>query len=105
MNPTDEAYTVAMPWYGREDFQRLWEMTCECGEMPGDYDVWHAAAVKVMLDWLARGRTLQIVSVKPDALLAWLEARGLPNTPSARVQYVQDRAKQASRGRGGIGIA
>lgn len=25
MNPTIEAYTVALPWYEREDYQRLWQ--------------------------------------------------------------------------------
>jgi len=27
MKPSLDAYTVALPWYEREDFDRLWELS------------------------------------------------------------------------------
>lgn len=105
MKPTVEAYTVALPWYEREDYQRLWELAHDRDEMPGDYEVWHAAAVDVMNAWLARGRALQIVTVRPDEFLAWLEAEGLPNSAAARLKYVEGKASSAGSETGGIGLA
>jgi hypothetical protein len=89
MKPTVEAYTVALPWYEREDFARLWELAGDRDEMPPDYDEWHRNAVAVINAWLSRGRALEIVTVRPDEFLAWLAERGLPNTAETRRQYVE----------------
>lgn len=105
MKPTVEAYTVALPWYEREDFQRIWELAHDHDDIPSDYDVWHAAALEVINAWLARGRALQIVTIRPDELLAWLEAKGLPNTAETRLKYVEERATTAGSETGGLGIA
>ena len=105
MKPTVDAYTVALPWYERESYQRLWELAHDRDEMPGDYEVWHAAALHVMNAWLARGRALQIVTIRPDEFLAWLKERGLPNTAATRLNYVEGQAMHAGSETGGIGIA
>ncbi|MGO4171921.1 hypothetical protein [Bosea sp. TAF32] len=92
MKPTIEAYTVAMPWYEPEDFQQLWELAHDRDEMPSDYETWHRNAVAVMNAWLARGRALEIVTVRPAEFLAWLAEAGLPNTAETRRSYVEQRA-------------
>lgn len=105
MKPTVEAYTVALPWYQRADFQRLWELAHDKDDMPSDYDVWHAAALKVINQWLARGRAIQIVMIRPDEFLAWLDAQGLPNTAAIRLKYVEQRAANDGSGTSGLGLA
>ena len=95
MRPTIESYTVALPWYERDDFDRLWELAHDHDEMPRDYDVWHAAAMEVINAWLARGRALQIVTVRPAEFLAWLGERSLPNTAETRRRYVEEKAAAA----------
>lgn len=95
MRPTIESYTVALPWYEREDFDRLWELALDRDEMPRDYDIWHATAMGVINAWLARGRALQIVTVRPAEFLAWLSERGLPNTAETRRRYVEEKATAA----------
>lgn len=105
MKPTVEAYTVALPWYERADFQRLWELAHDHDDMPSDYDAWHKAALSVINTWLARGRALQIVTIKPNEFLDWLEARGLPNTAATRLRYVEEKSSGAGSETGGIGIA
>jgi len=105
VKPTVDAYTVAIPWYERADFQRLWELAHDHDDMPSDYEIWHAAARRVVNAWLARGRALQIVTIKPDEFLAWLEARGLPNTAATRLKYVEETATGAGTQVGGVGIA
>lgn len=105
MRPTVEAYTVALPWYEREDFQRLWELARDHDDMPRDYDVWHAAALDVINAWLARGRALQIVTIRPDEFLAWLEAQSLPNIAATRLKYVEEKAREAGSEMGAAAVA
>lgn len=81
-----------MPWYEREDFSQLWQLAHDRDEMPADYDIWHRNAVAVMNAWLARGRALEIVTIKPAEFLAWLQQSGLPNTAETRRKYVEFRA-------------
>lgn len=94
VKPTVEAYTVAMPWYERDDFQKLWEVAHDRDEMPCSYEEWHRNAVAVMNAWLAHGRALEIVTIKPDEFLSWLDETGLPNTAASRLKYVEQRASQ-----------
>jgi len=105
MKPTVEAYTVALPWYEREDFSRLWELAHDHDQMPRDYDVWHAAALQVIHAWLARGRALQIITIKPDEFIAWLQEKGLPNTAATRLKFVEDKAVTAGSETAGVGVA
>lgn len=60
------------------------ELAHDREEMPSDYETWHRNAVAVMNIWLARGRALEIVTIKPAEFLAWLRETGLPNTAEAR---------------------
>ena len=70
MKPTVENYTVELSWYEREHFDQLWQLANDHNEMPRDYEVWHAAALNVINEWLARGKALQIVTIRPDEFLA-----------------------------------
>lgn len=90
-----EEHTAVLPWYERADFQRMWELAHDRDEMPSNYEVWHASARAVMIEWLSRGRALQIITIRPDEFLAWLKARGLINTAASRLKYVEQRARGA----------
>lgn len=92
MKPTVDTYTVALPWYDREDFAELWALAHDREEMPADYDVWHRNATAVVNAWLAQGRALQIVTIRPPEFTLWLESRGLPNTAENRRKYVEELA-------------
>lgn len=88
-----ETYTTVLPWYERADFQRLWELAHDRDEMPCDYEIWHASALEVMNTWLARGRALQIVTIRSEEFLQWLAERQLPNTAATRLKFVEDKAR------------
>lgn len=94
MKPTVEAYTVALPWYEPEDFAELLRLAQDRDEMPADYETWHRNAVAVTNAWLARGRALEIVTIRAAEFLAWLKQTGLPNTAETRLKYVMQRASQ-----------
>lgn len=85
-----------MPWYEPDDFAQLLALAQDREEMPGDYETWRRNATEVINTWLARGRALQIVTVRPDEFLAWLRARDLPNTAATRLKYVVEKASSCS---------
>jgi hypothetical protein len=90
MKPLSGAYTVAMPWYEEEDFARLWSLAHDRDEISPDYAEWHRNARRVLAEALAAGKAIQIVTIKPDAYLAWLGSA--PNTAAARLRYVEQIA-------------
>jgi hypothetical protein len=104
VKPTVEAYTVALPWYEPEDFQLLWELARDHDDIAPDYEVWRSAALAVINAWLARGRALQIVTIRPKEFLAWLEASDLPNTAATRRKYVEEKAQQSGSEAGQIAM-
>lgn len=89
MKPTVEAYTVAIPWYERDDFAQLLALAQDREEMRADYETWHRNAVAVTNAWLAKGRALEIVTVRPAEFVAWIAQQGLPNTAETRRRYVE----------------
>ena len=78
-----------MPWYERDDFAQLLALAQDREEMPADYETWHRNAVAVTNAWLAKGRALEIVTVRPAEFLAWIALQGLPNTAETRRRYVE----------------
>jgi hypothetical protein len=87
MKPLFGTYTVAMPWYEEEDFALLRSLAHERDEISPDYAKWHRNARRVLAEALAAGREIQVVTIKPDAYLAWLGSA--PNTAAARLRYVE----------------
>lgn len=85
-----------MPWYEREDFARLVELAEDRKDMTADYDSWHSKATAVAKEFLARGRALQIITIRPVEFLAWLDSQALPNTSASRLRYVEMRAATAA---------
>lgn len=73
--------------------------------MPRDYEVWYASALEVMNAWLARGRALQIVTIRPDEFLAWLEVQKLPNTAATRLKFVEEKARGGNVHSAGVAVA
>lgn len=71
----------------------MWELAHDRDDMPSEYAVWQASALEVINTWLARGRALRIVSIRPDEFLIWLKERGLPNTAATRLRFVEDKAR------------
>ncbi|HEV7256816.1 MAG TPA: hypothetical protein VGN82_03460 [Bosea sp. (in: a-proteobacteria)] len=65
--------------------------------MTADYDVWYEKASAVARDFPARGQALQIIAIRTDDFLAWLEEQGGTNDASNRLRYVKMRAAAAAQ--------
>ena len=83
-----------MPGYEREDFVRLLELAEDRKKFHPSYDVWHASAMRVAQEYLARGQVLELILIRPERFLEWLAARGEPNTAASRLRYVEALAVQ-----------
>jgi hypothetical protein len=84
-----DAYTVAMPWYEREDFEELLALAVDREGAATNYDEWHSKATQVAKIYLNRGQALTLVTIRPKPFLEWLDARGLPNSAENRIRYVE----------------
>jgi hypothetical protein len=78
-----------MPWYEREDFAQLLELAEDRNEMSPSYEDWRSKALSVADQYLATGRALQMVTIRPGDFLAWIAERRLPNTAANRLRYVE----------------
>lgn len=87
MKPSLETYTAALPWYERADFARLWQLAHDQNEMPVAYDEWLQAAESTLRAALAAGQAIQVITIRPEPFLDWLQAR--PNTAAERRRYVE----------------
>lgn len=96
MKPSAEAYGIAVPWYEEEDFTLLWGMSLDRDQMLPDYKTWHRQASAVVNQNLAQGRTVQMVTIRPELFLDWLLANKLKNTAEARKRYVEELATARS---------
>jgi hypothetical protein len=93
MNPSPDAYTVAMPWYEKDDFDQLLKMSADPQhERPLSYDQWHLQAKRALEDMLARGKAVEVISVRASAFLEWAAREGLANDAAARRKYVEHLA-------------
>ncbi|RDJ23287.1 hypothetical protein DWF00_21875 [Bosea caraganae] len=92
MKPSAEAYGIAVPWYEEEDFTLLWGMSLDRDEVVPDYKTWHRNASAVVNQNLERGRTVQMVTIRPELFLDWLLENRLKNTATTRKRYVEELA-------------
>jgi hypothetical protein len=93
MKPGAIPYTVAMPWYEREDFAALRAMAVDAADAPADYDEWHRKATAVARTYLSRGDALMLVTIRQAEFAQWLSERKLESTAQTRLRYVEELAK------------
>lgn len=105
MRPLDETYTVAMPWYEESEFAELWALAHDREQMPPDYSVWLRNATQAMKNMLARGRAVQVVTIRLGPYHAWLATRSLQCTAATRRRYVEELVVGGSAAFDGGGAA
>jgi hypothetical protein len=99
MKPEFGTYTVAMPWYEKEDFEQLLQLAVDRKEMLRDYTKWQIAALSVMNEYLRNGQAIQLVTVRPAEFQNWLSERNLQSTLETRLRYVEYIATVQAAGR------
>ncbi len=94
MRKFDYYDTVLVPWYSEDDFPALVDMVGKDPRIPRSYSEWKrqvAAATELLL---AKGKTVQIITVRPAEYLEWLQSTHRSNTVAARLRYLKWLATQ-----------
>ncbi len=76
--------TTVLPWYEEADFA---ELSGIAGHGRQDYQIWYGNMMQVVDDLLREEKSIEFVTVRPGAYLAWLRKR--PNTPESRRRYAK----------------
>lgn len=93
MKPGSVPYTLAMPWYEREDFAALKTMAVDAADAPPDYDEWHGKATQVARSYLSKGTALMLITVRQSDFAQWLAEHSLVSTAETRLRYVEELAR------------
>jgi len=94
MRKFDYYDTVLVPWYSEDDFPALLDMVGKDPRIPRSYPEWKrqfAAATELLL---AKGKTVQIITVRLAEYLEWLQITHRSNTVAARLRYLKWLATQ-----------
>lgn len=78
---------ILVPWYEPGDYYQFRSMNGGTA-MPPRYEEWLDGAVHEVTQLLARGRTTQIVRLKPEDYFLWLSQRCAPDSPEERAAYL-----------------
>lgn len=94
MQGPDSSDFVVLPWYERDDFEKLRLMTG--GEhLPVSYDAWLREATAEARRQRQSGRSLRIVPLHVDDYFAWLGEQAEADTREARLRYLSEIADDA----------
>jgi hypothetical protein len=85
---------VGVPWYAREDYQRILAVMADAHALAPTYGQWLAAAENNEAE--ARRAGIEVVRVALDAatFARWCTDRGSPPTRASRVEYVNEAMRR-----------
>lgn len=97
MQKFDRYDTVLVPWYSEGDFPALRALAGNDPGLPRTYAEWkHQSAIATEI-LLAKGKTVQIMTVRPGDYVDWLRNSHRSNTASARLRYLKWLATQSGK--------
>jgi hypothetical protein len=91
MEKIDGGYVIVLPWYDRDEFERLSKMSNE-GQMPATYEQWKAQTEHAAKTALARGLALELIPVRADEYFAWLTTQCRTDSAETRARYMEELA-------------
>lgn len=81
--------SVAVPWYRREDYERIRGLMHDPESLAETYDGWLMAAESNEAEARRVGIAVVRVTVEPEAFTQWCMAQGRPRDRSSRVAFVE----------------
>lgn len=81
---------VGVPWYKREDYQRLLRIFSDRDNFATTYDEWLKAAESVMNNLRRNGHACQKVYIDPDTFPAWCAVNTIDIDAKARTLFASD---------------
>lgn len=96
MKHVDPTTVLLVPWYERQDFQKLRRMS-QAACLPDTYAAWLDNAFRNMRQLLAQGCAVKIVTIHLDEYFAWLANEREADTAAARSRYIQEQSTVGSQ--------
>jgi hypothetical protein len=85
------ARRIGLPWYRREDYQRIREMMTDPHTLAPTYETWLAAAENNEAVGREAGLQVRRILIEPDAFAQWCAEKGVEPNGAARRDYVADK--------------
>jgi hypothetical protein len=88
---------VAIPWYRREDFDRVKAMLSDGSKIGATFDGWLASAQKVYEKLTDDGHVVVKAYIDPEAFPKWCAAHGKELNAAGRTAYANECAADKVR--------
>jgi hypothetical protein len=96
MRRVDPTTVLVVPWYEREDFEKL-RLVNQGQPLPLSYNAWLDSAFSHMRQQLAQGCALKIVTIHLDDYFTWLASEGELDSAKARQRYIKELSAAGSQ--------
>lgn len=92
-----KASAAGIPWYTRNNYNRILEVMEDRHALPPTYDQWLHRAEAVFEKLKDNGFAVYRVDIDPDSFVAWCRARGLNVDSNARTEFANEHADFLTR--------
>ena len=94
---TDEpARRIGLPWYRREDYQRIREMMADQHNLAPVYESWLAAAENNETVGREAGLQVSRIMIEPEVFAHWCAEKGVEPDAAARRNYVAEMISRSA---------
>jgi len=90
---------IGMPWYTRDNFQRVREVMVDRDKLHDTFDQWEKAAKQGEANLKAGGKIVVRANLDADKFAAWCAERDLETNASARNQFAAEVAYRELSGK------
>jgi hypothetical protein len=90
---------TGIPWYRREDYERLRNMFTDGSKLPATYDDWLAAAQGIHDKLTDEGQVVEKAYIDPGSFPEWCRANGKALDVGGRMAYGNECAANRYRAR------
>jgi hypothetical protein len=87
----EPARRIGLPWYRRDDYQRIREMMVDRHNLAPTYESWLAAAENNEAVGREAGLHVSRILIEPEAFARWCVGRNVEPDSAARRDYVAEK--------------
>ncbi|MBB3017247.1 hypothetical protein FHR70_000287 [Microvirga lupini] len=92
----ESARRIGLPWYRREDYQRIREMMADRHNLAPAYETWLAAAENNESVGREAGLHVNRILIEPEAFARWCTEKGVEPDSVARRDYVAEKTAESA---------
>jgi hypothetical protein len=93
----EELFFAGVPWFRREDYERVLAVLSDAASLPRSYDAWCERAEAKMRELENAGFTVIRAVIDPDEFPNWCRSRGLQTDWQGRREFAKAAVTLASK--------